>query len=174
MSTRVLALVCLLLAASMTCCAADPTRGYSTSGFFGDENRSVAVSIFENETFETGLEFQLTEAVVKEINARTPWSVSQSSSASTSLSGRIVSVEQVPLSTRRGTGLVEEVALRVTIDFEWRDNRSGRTLVSRRGFAGSGTFVPARAGGGEAIEIGQAGALSELARSVVNEMRNEW
>lgn len=166
----VLLLGSLLLAG----CAADPSQGYSTGGFFGDESRSVSAPIFGNQTFYEGLEFDLSEALVKEIQKRTPWAVTRSGSASTELTGTIVAVEQIPLSAGRRTGLVDEVALRISIDFTWRDARTGDELVSRRNFAASGTFVPARAGGAERIEVGQTGAIATLAREVVDEMRNQW
>lgn len=154
-------------------CASDPRQGYSFSDTHSTEFRTVSVPIFENATFTPGIEAELTEAIIKEINARTPWRVTDSSSADTTLAGVVRTADLGRLSTDPRTGLVQELAVRVTIDFDWRDNRTGKVLRSRRSFTGVDTFVPAR-GTGERIDAGQRSAIDRLARDVVAELRSDW
>lgn len=174
MRLAALLLSCSLVGGLLAGCAADPAQGYSTGGFFGDETRTISAPIFDNNTYLEGVDRRLTEALIKEIQERTPWAVTRSGQATTTLTGTVVRVEQVPLSTGSKTGLVDEMALRVSIDFEWRDVRTGEVLVSRRDFTASGTYVPARMGGAERIEVGEAGAVSNLAQAVVDAMRDRW
>ena len=171
---RPLALLAVLAAlATLVGCASDPTKGYSTESSFPDDVRSVAIPIFENHTLFRDVEFDLTDALIKEIEARTPYKVLSSAKADTVLLGRIVRVEMNQLSRSRVTRLSEEVLLTVTIDFEWKDLRTDAPLLERTGFSGHGLFVPSTPTG-EPIELGQFSAVQGLARDIVAEMRSNW
>ncbi|HZW10980.1 MAG TPA: LptE family protein [Phycisphaerales bacterium] len=172
-SSRAAALAAIGLAVCLAGCSADPTRGYSFSSTFDHTAHTVAVPIFANETYASGLEVRLTEAIIAEIQRTTPWRVVGAESAATTLQGSIEEVEMTRLSRQRNTGLVQEQALRVTVSFDWIDNRSGRTTVSRRRFSSVASFVPHH-GVGEPIEIGESGAVRELARDIVAELRSDW
>lgn len=154
-------------------CGSDPTRGYTFGGTGRPEVRSVAVPIFENSTFSKGLEVQLTDAVVKEIQRTTPWAVTSRDRAQTVLVGTITGSELRPLTRVRREGYVQEMAVRVFVDFEWRDARTGRVIAGRRGLSASETFVPSRPAA-EPIEIGQYAAVQEMAKLIVTEMRTNW
>jgi hypothetical protein len=163
----------LFLIAFAAGCATDPTQGYSATSSFSDEFSTIAVPIVENDTFERGIEFEITDAVIKEIERRTPYRVVDQSRADTILTGRIVRAELNKLSRSRLTGLSEEVVLSVTMDFTWRDRRTNRTLVERRSFTGSGLFLPSTPSA-EPLEIGRFAVAQDLARDIVNEMRAAW
>jgi hypothetical protein len=156
----------------MAACSSDPTRGYSLRPAYDTGVRTIAVPVFENPTFYHGLEADLTEAIVKEIQARTPWVV-VTGSAETTLSGSITDLQMRPLTESRSTGLVEDVALVMTVDFEWRDARTGEYIVRRREFSATESFVPARPSN-ERLELGQQAVVQELARAIVSEMRSSW
>lgn len=158
-------------------CASDPTKGYSFSGSFREDVRSVTIPMFANQTAVPGLEQSLTEAIIKQVQAGTPMRVVQAGAntlgADSTLSGTITNVEMRTLSTQTGSGLVQELAMQVRIDFAWRDNRTGKVLVSRKDFAAADSFIPSRPTG-ERIELGQRAVLERLARDVVHEMRATW
>lgn len=151
-------------------CAADPREGYSTQSVYTSDIRTVAVPMFENATFTPGIEAQVTEAVIKEMQARTPWRVTDASRADAVLTGVVRAADLSRLSADPRTGLMQELAVRVSVDFDLRDNRTGAVVVSRRGFTAVDTFVPAR-GTGERLEVGQASAVERLARDVVAQLR---
>jgi len=154
-------------------CASDPSQGYALAWSYEDDVRSVAVPMFDNSTFATGLEFDLTEAIIAEIQSQTPWVVTADERADTTLTGAVTGARARNLSSTPGTGLVQENAYELRVSFRWRDNRSGEVLVARDGFAAAGTYVPAR-GTGERREIGQRQAVRELAREIVAELRSNW
>jgi hypothetical protein len=162
-----------ILSAGFASCSQDPTQGYSTRSTFRSGIKTVAVPIFQSDSYTRDVEFELTDALVKEIEARTPYKVTDDGRADTILTGRIRSIKLDQLSKSRLTGLSEEVIVSVTIDFQWKDLRNGRTLVDRQEFAGHGLFVPSRPSG-EPIELGQFAAVQQLARDVVAEMRANW
>jgi len=154
-------------------CASQPGLGYGFDTGHDTDYRTIAVPVFENQTYEVGLEAELTEAIVKEIQRGTNWSVTSVSNADTVLTGVIRSAELKILSQSRATGLVEEILYSITMDFEWRDRSEGEPLARRRGFTASGTFVPANPTG-ERIDVGRYGAIQAVARDVVDELRTNW
>jgi hypothetical protein len=171
--TRLAACACVALAA-LGGCSTDPRAGYSfTQNSSPAPVASVAVPIFRNETNFPGVEQQLTEAVIKQVQGNTTMRVVQSSRAQSALTGIIRNVEMRRISLDSTTGLVQELAFVVTVDFEWRDARSGEVLVARRNFSAADTFVPARPTG-ERIEVGRQAAVERLARDIVSQMRSAW
>ena len=171
MITRLLSLLILITLLPLSACSS--TGGYTTGSNFDDSIKTIAVPIFQNDTLQRGLEIQLAESLNKQIRARTPWALSKSDRAETSLVGVITSHSIAQLSQAPRTGLVQEQTVQITINFEWRDNRTGKILVARNGFAATSTFVPQR-GVGERIEHGQREAIEELARDVISQLRQSW
>lgn len=157
---------------TLTSCASDPSEGWAMGGGYRNDVRSVAVPVWDNQTFYPGLEAQLTEAIIKEIQRSTPWVV-VSGGASTTLTGTIVAAELRKLGTDNTTGLVQDMAFDLAVDFEWRSNRTRRPLISRSDFRAQGGFIPTR-GLAEPIELGQLGAIEVLARDIVAELRSDW
>ena len=68
--------------------------GYTVGNGFSPDIKTVSVPIFENDTYRRGLEYQLTEAVQKEIQNRTPYRLARGTDADTRLTGRIVQVRK--------------------------------------------------------------------------------
>ncbi len=147
--------------------------GYSHKELFPKDVRTVAVPIFENRTFYQGVEFDLTEALIKEIERRTPYKVVAEDRADTILRGRVVAVEQRRLSQTRLGGLPEEVEARVVVDFTWTTVGTGQTIRDRQGFAAVGRYIPARPLG-EPFEVAQHEAVATMARDIVSTLRSDW
>lgn len=161
------------IAATLVGCASDPREGYSFAPTFEQKVRTVAVPVFENQTFDTDTEAALTRAIIDEIALRTPWRLDSEARADTTLTGAIRRVDLGVLSIQRDVGLVQEQAYSMTLDFRWIDNRTGDVLASREGLRATSSFVPA-VEVGERIDVGREGAIRELAREVVNAMRDSW
>lgn len=163
----------LLLCGFVAACSSDPTQGYAFRPARQAGIRTVTVPIFDNNSYFHGIENELTEAIVKEIQRETPWVVVTGASAQSTLSGTITDGRLQPLSTSSVTGMVMEQGVELSVDFEWRDARTGEVLIARKGFKTMQSFVAAR-GTGERIDLGQHAAVQELARSIVNELRSSW
>jgi Lipopolysaccharide-assembly len=163
----------LMLLSSLTACASDPTQGYAFESAFDDSIQSIAIPIFSNETTSRGLEVQLTESLIKEVQRRTPWHIAPSDRADTTLVGVITETELTAISDDPQTGLVQEQATSITIRFEWRDNRTGELIAARDNYTASAVFSPSR-NVGDRLELGQRNAIEELAFDVISEMRSSW
>ncbi len=158
---------------SLVACASDPSEGYSFSSSHATNISTVHVPMFKNPTFHRGLEVELTDAIIKEIQQSTPWKVTSDAVAETSLGGTITDVSMRRLSANRDSGLAQELAVSITVDFDWIDARTGKTLASRRSFSASETFVPSHPVG-ERLEVGEHAAIQQLARDIVAELRSGW
>lgn len=170
---RSLAILMLAPMLLLPACASDPTQGYAFASTYDTQIKTVAVPIFRNESMARGIELQLTEAIIKEIQRRTPWRIADSDRADTTLTGAITSSTLSVLSDSPRTGLVQEQAIQITIRFDFRDNRTGDSLAARDGFSATATFAPER-GVGDRLELGERSAIDELARDLVSELRSSW
>lgn len=164
---------CFGAALSIAGCASDPTKGYSTKSTYDETVRSVAVPVFDNATYSIGLEASLTEAIIKEMRLVTPWVVTSPGNSETTLSGSIVKSDLITYSRESQIGLVQEQGVRITVSFDWVDNRTGKTLVARRSFSATEPFVPSLPAG-ERLATGEQAAIQELARDIVAELRSNW
>ena len=154
-------------------CASDPTIGYSSKSLYPTEYHSVSVPIFENTTMTRNMEFMLTDAVIKQIQSRTPYRVVNESYADTLLTGTITKVDLQTINQSGTTGLANEVLLKVTINFEWLSLNTGTRIVGKKNFTGEALFVPSRPSS-EPIEMGQFAVVQQLATDIVDQMQSAW
>jgi len=147
--------------------------GYNTTELFPEEYQTVAIDIFDNRTFYQGVEFDVTEAIAKEIELRTPYKIVSNTVADTVITGTVRAVNQQVLSRVREGAIPQEMQIIVQISYEWKDVRSGKVIRKRGNLAGSGEYIPTR-GVGEPYEVGQHRAAAEIARDLVSDMRRDW
>ncbi len=147
--------------------------GYTQTELFNTEYQSVAVPIFQNKTFYRGVELDLTEALIKEIELRSPYKVVATRTAQTVLEGQIVSISQRPLSNTREGGLVQETELTMVVNFLWKQQSDGKTLRRRDGIIAVGRYV-ASTPISEPMATGQHIATQEMAKRIVDTMRSDW
>ena len=165
-----IASVCFVTFAS---CETDPSVGYSSSSLYPKQFQSIAVPIFQNSTMTRDMEFMLTDAIVKEIQVRSPYRVVNKQVADTLLTGTITSVGLRTLSQSRTTGLDNEVLIKVVVDFEWFNQLNGNRIVGRKNFSSSALFIPSRPSS-EPVEMGQFAVVQQLASDIVDQMQASW
>ena len=172
---RLWKLVALLLLGSalLPACSSDPTKGWSNRSIFTDEVKTVAVPIALNSTYDRDIGFLLTDAVIKEIESRTPWKVTYASRAETVLNLTVTDVRLQTISLSNTTGLNEEVVVSLTVDLSWDDLESNQPIFARKGFSAGGLFVPSQPSG-EVLQIGQFQVIQQLATDIVDEMAASW
>lgn len=159
--------LCLLGATALPGCQ------YHTQELYPQQYRTVAIPLFENRSFYRGVEYDLAEALVKEIELRTPYKVTAPGAADTLLQGTIVRVEQRMRSRHRPGGVPESMEVAVTVDFEWKDLRSGQILRSRQGFTAVGAYIPT-APVSQPFEVAQHMAVTQLAQEMVSTLQADW
>jgi len=147
--------------------------GYAHKSTYPTGIRSVAVPIFKNKSFYQGAEFDVTEAVIKEIETRTPYKVVAEAGADTILEGTIVSIDQTRTARRREGGVPEELEFRVAVSYEWKNMQTGQVIRSRQGQEVIGRYIPSRPVS-ETYFTGQHEAAERIAQYVVSAMRADW
>ena len=114
---------------------------------------------------------QLSKAIVNNMEAMTPYKVTDRETADTILEGEITSVTGAMVSPDRHTALPQEELITVNVNFIWKDLRSGKILAQRKGFQQSTTYYPTL---GEGAYVGKQNNVEKLAVAIVQEMQAEW
>jgi hypothetical protein len=115
--------------------------GYSTRPNYDTSIRTVRVPIFKSRTLFSvaptpGLEMDLTRAVVREIEAKTPYKV-VTCDADTELTGTIVAFNKSLLNYTQQNE-IREAETTMTVEVVWRDLRTGEPLTRRARRRGEG------------------------------------
>ena len=159
--------------ALMMVCLVFSGCGYTQQELFSTEFQTVAVPIFKNRTFYKSVEFDLTEALIKEIELRSPYKVTATNTAQTLLEGQIVSITQHALNKTQEGGLVQEIELQMVVNFLWKRQADGKTLRRRDGIIATGRYIAATPIS-EPLITGQNIATQEMAKRIVDTMRSDW
>jgi hypothetical protein len=146
--------------------------GYSNKSLFPEDVGSVYVEMFDNRSFWRGVEYELTDALAKRIEAETPYKIiSSRDRADTVISGQIVSVNESWLSTERQTGrpLEKEVEVRAVVN--WKNLKTGELLIDNKSVSASASYSEWQEQG---FRYGSTLAANNLARRIVELMEKEW
>ena len=144
---------------------------YQWNSLYREDVQTVAVPIFTNKDFRRGVEFRLTEAVVKQIEAHAPYKVVPRERADTILEGQIAKVSVGTVVKDADTNLPREQIMVVAVDLIWKDLRNGRILMQRTGIEQTATFYPTL---GEGEFVGSQELIERFALEIVQQMQAEW
>ncbi|HEX8340801.1 MAG TPA: LptE family protein [Tepidisphaeraceae bacterium] len=144
---------------------------YAWSSLYRQDVQTVAVPIFTNVDFARGDEFNLTKAIVTQIEQRTPYKVVSREKADTVIEGQITRIRRPVVSNDRSNGLPQEQLYGIRVDFVWKDQRSGKILVERRGFEQQSPYYPTL---GEARDTASLNTSEAMAIAIVRELEADW
>jgi hypothetical protein len=143
------------------------------------EIHTVCVPMIQSNSFRRNLGEQLTEAVVKEIEKRTPYKVVNDPNAADSvLTGRIVGeTKQVLVPNLSGDPRESQVSMRVEVS--WSDRRGGMLRPVQSvpcpdeiaNVSGTANVVPEV---GQSIATAQQEAICRMAEQIVGLMEKPW
>ena len=164
-----LMLVCTLLGLGFCGCA--EMSGYSSESLFPPEVSSVCLEMFDNQSFWRGVEWDLSDALAKRIEAATPYKIiSSKDRADTVLSGQINVTESV-LSIERESGLPLEKEVRLRAVVNWKNLKTGQLLIDNRSISAQATYSEYQM---QDFSYASALAANNLARRIVELMEKEW
>lgn len=166
-------LTCLLACAGCgyTQSGGSPSGGYQWRSLWREDVKSVAVDTFANKAFTQGVEFALTKAVVGQLESHSPYKVIPRERADTILEGEITEIRRQTVSSDSQTAIPQEQLYVITVNFTWKDLRTGKILVQRRNFEQTTTYYPTL---GEGQFVGSQQASERLAMAIVQEMQADW
>lgn len=163
----------------MSLCGGCAGYQLGTHSLFRPDIHTVHVPMFESDSFRRNLSEWLTEAVVKEIEQRSPYKVvADPNTADSILIGRLVSDTKTVLAET-----VNDDARNIKVDFvlqvSWHDRRGDAIVpnstfsLAQQGFtvAEDGTFIPEA---GQSLVSAQQRVITQIARQVVAQMEAGW
>jgi hypothetical protein len=145
---------------------------------FRPDVRTVHVPIFESSSYRRQLGERLTEAVVKEIEKRTPYKVVHRPDADTVLSGVIVS-ERKRVIAEDVNDVPRDIETDLVVQATWFDRR-GELLMQTQSIplapltfsaAADVNFIPEA---GQSVATAQQESIKRLARAIVSQMEMPW
>lgn len=146
--------------------------GYSSESLFPEQVNSVYVEMFDNKSFRRGVEYELTDALAKRIEAATPYKIiSNREQADTVLGGQIVSVGESVISFERETGRAMEKQVELRAVVNWKDLKTGEVLIDNKTVSASASYSEWQNQG-----FGYASVLAanNLAKRIVELMEKKW
>jgi hypothetical protein len=152
--------------------------GYVVGPPYSAEIRSIHVPTFKNDTYRRGLEFQLTEAVQRQIQTRTHFQLAKEPLADTRLTGRIVRANKAVLGETHQDD-ARELQLSLAVELTFEDLRT-RQILSQQRVPVPVDLVQQQTQSEFAVETGQSLATAEqqaidrMARQIVDLMENPW
>lgn len=146
--------------------------GYSSDSLYRKNIRTVYVEMFQTKEFRRGIEFQLTEALRKEIDRRPlPYKNAPKEKADSIITGEVLEWQESAVGHDHITALPRDTAGTLVIRFRWQDMRTGKIIVEHPRLISTIQYVrPA----GETIENGRNDAVSKTARKIVDQMATDW
>ena len=149
----------------------EPAGNYQWRSLYREDVKTVAVPVFTTKDYTRGVEVALTKAVVNQLEAHSPYKVVPRQRADTILEGVVTSVRRDTISRGVGTALPQEQLDVISVDFVWKDLRTGRILVERRNFEQTTTYYPTL---GEGQFVGNQQAIERLSLAIVQELQADW
>jgi len=165
----VFAVVCLCVLLLGPGCG---SKGYSNESLYQDGVTSIYVEMFENQSFRRGVEYELTDALAKRIEAQTPYKiVSNRDRADTVLSGQIMSIGESILTLDRQTGrpIEKDVELKAVVN--WKNLKTGEYLIEGENALAAASYSEWQSQG---FEYGSSLAANKLAQRIVELMEKKW
>lgn len=145
--------------------------GYTTGSLVPSNYRTIAVPVFDNPTKRHDLEWEVTQAVVEEIQSRTGLRVvDPSDSPDLVLRGSLVDVDEDVLSHLERQR-IRESAYFLTADVEVVEGGSGKPVVKKGRVTERESFVPAV---DEDVRTARAEANRALAERIVRRLETAW
>lgn len=162
------------LALAIGGCNADPTQSYTLASQYPGGIRTVAVKILTlgPNVYRRGLEFRLTEAVIKHIELNTNYKVVDKDHADTELTGTITAVSQRTMSMVKDISSPREKEVLISASIQWQDLRKGEILRHSEVRA-AGSYIPLSPFEEDFFQ-GSEDAIDKLARRIVEEMETDW
>jgi hypothetical protein len=151
--------------------SANAPAGYHWSSLYRQDVKTVAVPIFANKTYYRGVEFELTEAIAKQLEAHAPYKIVPQGKADTILEGEITRVLVRTVSDDRIANIPQEQLYMVRVNFTWKDLRTGRILVERKDYDQAAPYYPTL---GEGQFTAEKQNVERLALAIVQELQAQW
>jgi hypothetical protein len=153
-------------------CGCSGIAGYSNEPLFPQDVESVCLKMFDNQSFRRGVEYELSDALAKRIEAETPYKIiSDEDLADTVISGQITAIGELALSVDRDIGSVLEKEVELQAVVTWKNLKTGELLLDQREVSASASYSEYQ---NQDFKYASALAANNLARKIVELMERNW
>jgi hypothetical protein len=151
---------------------------FGNASLYNPNIRTIYIPVVRNDTFRPQLGVQLTEALIKAVELRTPFKVIGDPSADSTLTCRLTG-ENKRVITETNTDEPRALDALINVELTWTDRR-GNLLMENRFvppgelafvFAQGTDFVPE---GGQSISTAFQRGIEQLANVIVGQMEVRW
>lgn len=151
---------------------------FGARSLYCEDIRTVYVPVAKNDTFRHDLGVRLTEAVIRQVESRTPYKVTGDPNADSTLSLRFTSESKRVLTESLSDDPRALDAL-VTVQAAWVDRRGNPLMQNRLAVGGNlatefvqgDRFVPEA---GQSVETSLQASIEDLAERIVSQMEKRW
>ncbi len=144
--------------------------GYTSRSLISRNINSVFIPIFGNDTFRSGLEFDLTTALKDEIMSKTKLRIARKDDADTVLTGKIVKITEGVITSNARDNIIEN-QVTISVSIALADRRTGRALMSMSGLTNRAEYIVTR---GENINTATQECLAGLAEKIIYQLEEKW
>ncbi len=146
--------------------------GYQNSSLYPKDVSTIYVEMFDNQSFKRGIEFQLTDALAKRIEAQTRYKiVSNRDKADTLISGQLTGVRESVLTTERQIGRALEKSVELRAIVSWKNLKTGELLMDNKLISASASYSEWQS---QSFAYGSTLAANTLAMRIVEQMESKW
>ena len=162
----------LVMLALITLNSSCKMSGYSNKSLFPEDINTICLKMFDNRTFWRNIEYDLTDALAKQIEVSTPYKIiSDNDLADTVMTGQITDVSKSVLMTDRDTGMAQEIELTIRAIVSWKNLKTGDLLCDNMEIIASGSYSTAL---GQNQAYASKLAANKLALKIIKLMENKW
>lgn len=163
--------VLILTIAAALAVLASGCGGYRNSWLYPQEIQTVYVEMFDTTSFRRGFEFELTDAICKQLESKTPYKiVSDRSRADSVLSGNL-GITNTVLAGDPLTGKALENETLVSVSVTWKNLKTGQLLIDSEKVYASATYSTPM---GQTVDYSITRAVNEAAQKVIELMQTPW
>ena len=163
---------------AITCFASCASYHVGSQTLYAPDVRTVYVPIVQSESFRRDLGERLTEAIVKEIELKTPFKVVGTPDADSILSARLISdTKRIVVENQNDDPRALELTMNVEVTWlnrrrePLRDPRTVPLPTALLPIGGTSTLVPEA---GQSVATAQQQAIERLAEQIVSTMEEPW
>ncbi len=145
---------------------------YSNESLYPADIESICVDMFDSRSFRRGVEYTLSDALVKRIASETPYRiVSDSNRADSVMTGQLVQVGDSVLTLEREIGRPLEKEVVLTAVVNWKDLKTGRLMVNNVTVTAAASYSEFQ---GQDFTYASTVAANKLAQKIVELMESNW
>ena len=159
----------ILVALALSGCG---VGGYSGATLFPEDIENVRLEMFDNRSFRRGVEYELSDALAKRIEAETPYKlVSDRDRSDSVISGQLVAITESALTIDRDVALPLEREVVLTAVVNWKNLNTGQLMINNKTVTVAASYSEFQ---NQDFTYASALAANKLARKIVELMENNW